>query len=71
MLKPTINSGCPLNSDDTRLMTPGVSMLVGKCTQQFNNFQTIQKSIFKFPGLVSDWNWNQQWRHYITVCNEK
>ena len=27
MLKPTINSGCPLNRVDTRLMTPGVSIL--------------------------------------------
>lgn len=27
VLNPTINSGCPLNRDDTRLITPGVSML--------------------------------------------
>ena len=27
VLKPTISSGCPLKSDDTLLMTPGVSML--------------------------------------------
>ena len=27
VLKPTISSGCPLNSDDTLLMTPGVSIL--------------------------------------------
>lgn len=27
VLNPTINSGCPLNSDETLLITPGVSML--------------------------------------------
>ena len=27
VLKPTMSSGCPLNSDETLLMTPGVSML--------------------------------------------
>ena len=32
VLKPTISSGCPLNSDDTLLITPGVSMLENKCS---------------------------------------
>ena len=27
VLKPTMSSGCPLNSDETLLMTPGVSIL--------------------------------------------
>lgn len=26
-MKPTIRSGCPLNKADTRLITPGVSIL--------------------------------------------
>ena len=27
MLNPTMSSGCPLNRDETRLITPGVSIL--------------------------------------------
>ena len=30
VLKPTMSSGCPLKSDETLLMTPGVSMLKNK-----------------------------------------
>ena len=37
VLKPTIRSGCPLKRFETRLITPGVSILKWKGNMIFNN----------------------------------
>ena len=56
MLKPTISSGCPLKSDDTLLMTPGVSILGNNNNKKKNVRQKLYKTIrkwdlFHFQGV--------------------
>ena len=48
MLKPTISSGCPLKSDDTLLMTPGVSILGNNNNKKKNVRQKLYKTIRKW-----------------------
>ena len=52
MLKPTISSGCPLKSDETLLMTPGVSIL-GNNNKKKNVRQNLNKKpITHYVSLV-------------------
>ena len=45
VLKPTISSGCPLKSDDTLLITPGVSILGKNKIKKEHNAKNIQNNL--------------------------
>ena len=70
VLKPTMSSGCPLNSDETLLMTPGVSILENSknattLDQCYKTYTSFRRSVTLWFPLSSRFYSPKKW-HRMT-----